>query len=104
VAPAKRDRKTYFLYAAAGNPRRTKIRAKRAIYGWKLIRLTMFFKGCPDRKYSDWGNPFFNIISKRVDDFERIKMLKNYKHYLNKDIAEIERMLKARFFNIVFHL
>ena len=26
----------YFLYAAAGNPRRTQIRAKRAIYGWKL--------------------------------------------------------------------
>ncbi len=25
----------YFLYAAAGNPRRTQIRAKRAIYGWK---------------------------------------------------------------------
>jgi len=26
----------YFLYAAAGNPRRTQIRAKSAIYGWKL--------------------------------------------------------------------
>jgi len=26
----------YFLYAAAGNPRRTQVRAKRAIYGWKL--------------------------------------------------------------------
>jgi len=26
----------YSLYAAAGNPRRTQIRAKRAIYGWKL--------------------------------------------------------------------
>jgi len=28
----------YFLYAAAGNPRRTQIRAKRAIYGWKPVR------------------------------------------------------------------
>jgi len=28
----------YFLYAAAGNPRRTQIRTKRAIYGWKLIK------------------------------------------------------------------
>jgi len=28
----------YSLYAAAGNPRRTQIRAKRAIYGWKLIK------------------------------------------------------------------
>jgi hypothetical protein len=27
----------YSLYAAAGNPRRTQIRAKKAIYGWKLI-------------------------------------------------------------------
>ncbi|MDH3566552.1 MAG: hypothetical protein OEM61_04250 [Desulfobacteraceae bacterium] len=26
----------YFLYAAAGNPRRTQIRAKRDSYGWKL--------------------------------------------------------------------
>jgi len=30
--------KAYSLYAAAGNPRRTQIRAKRAIYGWKLIK------------------------------------------------------------------
>jgi hypothetical protein len=28
----------YSLYAAAENPRRTQIRAKRAIYGWKLIK------------------------------------------------------------------
>jgi hypothetical protein len=28
--------KAYSLYAAAENPRRTQIRAKRAIYGWKL--------------------------------------------------------------------
>jgi len=34
---AKRDRKAYSLYAAAGNLRRTQIRGKRAIYGWKLI-------------------------------------------------------------------
>jgi len=33
LVPAKRD-----LYAAAGNPQRTQIRAKRAIYGWKLIK------------------------------------------------------------------
>jgi hypothetical protein len=26
----------YYLYAAAENPRKTQIRAKRAIYGWKL--------------------------------------------------------------------
>ena len=36
-----RDRKALPLYAAAGNPRRTQIRAKKAIYGWKLIN----FKG-----------------------------------------------------------
>ncbi len=29
----------YSLYAAAGNPWRTQIRAKRAIYGWQLIGL-----------------------------------------------------------------
>jgi len=29
----------YSLYAATENPRRTQIRAKRAIYGWKLLRL-----------------------------------------------------------------
>ncbi len=40
----------YFLYAAAGNPRRTQIRAKRAIYGWKLVnrgRHTFTIKAAP---------------------------------------------------------
>jgi len=29
----------YFLYAPAGNPRRTQIRAKKAIYGWKIANI-----------------------------------------------------------------
>jgi phage terminase large subunit GpA-like protein len=33
----------YSLYAEAGNPRRTQIRAKRAIYGWKLIKDALKF-------------------------------------------------------------
>jgi phosphoribosyl-AMP cyclohydrolase len=31
----------YFLYAAAGNPRRTQIRPKRAIYGWKIANCNL---------------------------------------------------------------
>jgi len=41
----------YSLYAAAGNPRRTQIRGKRAIYGWKL---TLFLPLIPVlEKYDD---------------------------------------------------
>ena len=32
---------TYFLYVAAGNPRRTQPGGKKTIYGWKLVRLRM---------------------------------------------------------------
>ena len=34
----------YSLYAAAENPRRTQIRAKRAIYGWKLDSKSSIFQ------------------------------------------------------------
>jgi hypothetical protein len=36
--PAKRDRKAYTKYAAAGNPGRTKSIGKKTIYGWALKR------------------------------------------------------------------
>jgi hypothetical protein len=36
--PAKRDRNATPLSAKAGNPRRMQNRAKKAIYGWKLIK------------------------------------------------------------------
>jgi hypothetical protein len=29
---------TYFLYVAAGNPRRTQPGGEKTIYGWKLVR------------------------------------------------------------------
>jgi hypothetical protein len=29
---------TYFLYVAAGNPRRTQPGGKKTIYGWKLVK------------------------------------------------------------------
>jgi hypothetical protein len=44
AVPAKRDRKAYTKYAAAGNPRRTPSRTKRAILGWTLIRFVNYNK------------------------------------------------------------
>jgi len=43
----------YSLYAAAGNPRRTQIRAKRAIYGWKIFNpLNLHLNRRPKRCYA----------------------------------------------------
>jgi hypothetical protein len=39
---------TYFSYVAGKNPRRTPLRGKRAIYGWKLtihLKYTIYFMG-----------------------------------------------------------
>jgi hypothetical protein len=35
--PARRDRKAYTSYAAAGNPRRPTSIGKKTIYAWKLF-------------------------------------------------------------------
>ena len=43
----------YSLYAAAGNPRRTQVRAKGVIYGWKLINCCMIPNNRNEKKIQD---------------------------------------------------
>jgi hypothetical protein len=43
--PRKAGQEGVRLYAAAGNPRRTPSRAKRAIYGWTIVRTFSINKG-----------------------------------------------------------
>jgi len=65
----------YSLYAAAGNPRRTQIRAKRAIYGWKLDSSALIVNEASRiRSVTQWElNPYrgqveqTNIILKSLD-------------------------------------
>jgi len=59
----------YFLYAAAGNPRRTQIRAKRAIYGWKQNNKTNNYT-TDNKKYIKQNSKKFaiNVLNEVGDD------------------------------------
>ncbi len=73
----------YFLYAAAGNPRRTQIRAKRAIYGWKLN--SWRYNGYECRK-ANWKSIYGPYIYHKNDTGKLLKkdlpVLKKISHLL----------------------
>jgi len=49
----------YFLYAATGNPRRTPLSGKMAIYGWTPINIVYYTQYKMEKRF---GQRSYNII------------------------------------------